>query len=61
MEFQVNSFTQSYGSDDMDASNLLMESYGFLEANDSKYIGTVDATQKELDERRVNVQVQKQG
>jgi alpha,alpha-trehalase len=32
----------------MDASNLLMESYGFLDANDPRYIGTVEATRKEL-------------
>jgi alpha,alpha-trehalase len=44
----LNAYTQSYGSDDMDASNLLMESYGFLEANDPRYIGTVDAIKKEL-------------
>jgi alpha,alpha-trehalase len=45
---ELNAFTQSYGSDDMDAANLLMESYGFIEANDPKYKGTVDAIQREL-------------
>ncbi len=45
---KLNSFTQSYGSEDMDASNLLMESYGFLEPSDPRFIGTVEATQKEL-------------
>ena len=45
---ELNSYTQSYGSDEMDASNLLMESYGFLEANDPRFIGTVDAIKKEL-------------
>jgi alpha,alpha-trehalase len=44
----LNSYTQSYGSADMDASNLLMETYGFLEPNDPRYIGTVEATQREL-------------
>ena len=44
----LNSFTQYYGSDEMDASNLLMETYGFLEANDPRFIGTVEATQREL-------------
>jgi alpha,alpha-trehalase len=44
----LNAYTQSYGSDDMDASNLLMESYGFIEANDPRFIGTVEAIQKEL-------------
>jgi alpha,alpha-trehalase len=45
---KLNSFTQSYGSEEMDASNLLMESYGFLEPSDPRFIGTVEATQKEL-------------
>ena len=45
---ELNSYTQSYGSNDLDASNLLMESYGFLEPNDPKFIGTVEATQREL-------------
>ena len=44
-----NSFTQSYGSDDLDASLLLMESYGFISANDQRYIDTVIAIQKELE------------
>ncbi|HLT51904.1 MAG TPA: glycoside hydrolase family 15 protein, partial [Arenibacter sp.] len=41
-------FTQSYGSDHMDASVLLMESYGFIEAKDPKYVSTVLAIEKEL-------------
>ncbi|MBN2348679.1 MAG: glycoside hydrolase family 15 protein [Bacteroidales bacterium] len=41
-------FTQFYGSTDMDASNLLMESFGFIDALDEKYISTVKATQHEL-------------
>ena len=45
---KAQSFTQSYGSDDLDASNLLMEPYGFIEAKNEKYIKTVIATQKEL-------------
>lgn len=45
---KLNAFTQYYGSDDMDASNLLMESYGFIEATDPKFIGTVEATKREL-------------
>jgi alpha,alpha-trehalase len=44
----LNAYTQSYGSKDMDAANLLMESYGFLEANDPRFVGTVEAIQKEL-------------
>lgn len=45
---KLNAFTQYYGSDDMDAANLLMESYGFLEANDPRFTGTVEATKREL-------------
>jgi GH15 family glucan-1,4-alpha-glucosidase len=41
-------FTQFYGSDDMDASVLLMESYGFIEAKDPKFISTVMAVEKDL-------------
>ncbi len=45
---KMQAFTQSYGSDHMDASNLLMETYGFLEASDPRFIKTVEATQREL-------------
>ncbi|MBI9066269.1 MAG: glycoside hydrolase family 15 protein [Salinivirgaceae bacterium] len=45
---KVGAFTQFYGSADLDASNLLMESYGFIDASNEKYIKTVKATQKEL-------------
>lgn len=42
-------FTQAYGSEDLDASVLLMESYGFIEANDPRYVSTVLSVQKELE------------
>jgi len=45
---EVQAYTQSYGSTDLDASTLLMESYGFIEANDPRFISTVRATEKEL-------------
>jgi GH15 family glucan-1,4-alpha-glucosidase len=45
---QVQAFTQSYGSNDMDAANLLMEDYGFISAMDEKYVKTVLQTQKML-------------
>jgi len=45
---EVKSFTQAYGSKDLDASTLLMEAYGFIDATDDRYISTVKATQKEL-------------
>ncbi|MBK8806575.1 MAG: glycoside hydrolase family 15 protein [Bacteroidales bacterium] len=46
---QVNAFTQSYFSNEIDASVLLMESYGFIDAKDARYVQTVDAIQKELE------------
>ncbi len=45
---KVGAFTQSYGSDDMDAATLLMQPYGFISAKDIRYIQTVKATEKEL-------------
>ncbi|MGB5317804.1 glycoside hydrolase family 15 protein, partial [Eudoraea sp.] len=44
----VNAFTQSYGSPHLDASVLLMESYGFIHAKDPKFVSTVLAIEKEL-------------
>ncbi len=44
----VSAFTQSYGSRHLDASVLLMESYGFIHAKDPKYVSTVHAIEKEL-------------
>ena len=41
-------FTQFYGSNDLDASVLLMEQYEFIDAMDPKYISTVKAIEKEL-------------
>ena len=38
---ELKAFTQSYGSKYLDASNLLMEDYGFIEASDPMYISTV--------------------
>lgn len=45
---KVQSFTQSYGSDDQDAANLLMETYGFIDGKDPMYVNTVRAIQKDL-------------
>lgn len=45
---EVKAYTQFYGSRDLDASNLLMENYGFVDARDPRYIQTVKATYKEL-------------
>ncbi|MFH8751199.1 glycoside hydrolase family 15 protein [Streptomyces rimosus] len=43
-----NTFTQSYGSDQLDAATLLIPRLGFLPADDPRVIGTVDAVRKEL-------------
>lgn len=44
----AQAFTQSYGSRDLDASVLLMHSYGFIDPKDPKFIATVNATGREL-------------
>jgi GH15 family glucan-1,4-alpha-glucosidase len=45
---KLNSFTQAYGSDALDASCLRLVIVGFLPPNDPRIIGTVDAIQKQL-------------
>ena len=45
---EVKAFVQAYGSKHLDASVLLMESYGFIEAKDPKFINTVKAIEKDL-------------
>ncbi len=45
---EVEAYTQSYGSKDLDASTLLMEQYGFVSAQDPRFISTVKATEREL-------------
>jgi GH15 family glucan-1,4-alpha-glucosidase len=41
-------FTQSYHSEHLDASVLLMEYYGFIDGKNEKYVQTVKAIEKEL-------------
>ncbi|WNI25519.1 glycoside hydrolase family 15 protein [Streptomyces sp. ITFR-16] len=43
-----NTFTQSYGSRDLDAATLLIARTGFLPPDDPRVIGTVDAVREEL-------------
>ena len=43
-----NTFTQSYGSQELDASLLLIPQMGFLPARDERVVGTVEAVQREL-------------
>ena len=45
---KVQAFTQSYHSEDLDASVLLMEPYGFIDAKHPKYVSTVKAIEREL-------------
>jgi GH15 family glucan-1,4-alpha-glucosidase len=47
---QKQAFTQAYGSEDLDASVLLMEPYGFIHATEQKYVSTVLAVQQELEQ-----------
>jgi len=43
-----NSFTQSYGSSDLDASLLLIPAVGFLDPRDERVLGTIAAIEREL-------------
>jgi len=45
---EVGSFTQAYGSKELDASLLLLSRMGFLPITDPRVIGTVEAVQREL-------------
>lgn len=44
----IGAFTQSFGSEALDASVLLMPHMGFLPADDPRMVGTVKAIEKEL-------------
>ncbi|MFM9367975.1 glycoside hydrolase family 15 protein [Streptomyces sp. Da 82-17] len=43
-----NTFTQSYGSQELDASLLLIPQMGFLPPDDKRVVGTIEAIQREL-------------
>jgi GH15 family glucan-1,4-alpha-glucosidase len=45
---ELNSFTQAYGSDELDASTLLIPLVGFLPVDDPRVAGTIDAVQRHL-------------
>lgn len=45
---EKNSFVQTYGSDEVDASLLLIPEVGFLPANDPRVRGTIEAVEREL-------------
>jgi GH15 family glucan-1,4-alpha-glucosidase len=44
----LNTFVQSYGSQALDASLLLLPTLGFLPASDDRYVGTVAAIERNL-------------
>ncbi|WP_030691652.1 glycoside hydrolase family 15 protein [Streptomyces globisporus] len=43
-----NTFTQAYGSSELDAATLLIPQVGFLPPEDPRVVGTVDAVREEL-------------
>ena len=45
---EVGAFTHFYGTTELDASTLLMEPYGFIDANHPRYVSTVKATEAYL-------------
>lgn len=45
---EIQSFSQSYGSAEVDASLLLMEQYGFIAVDDERYVKTVNRVKEEL-------------
>ncbi len=45
---KLRSFTQFYGSESMDATNLLLADYGLIEYDDPKFIATVLKTKEKL-------------
>ncbi|MDQ8191155.1 glycoside hydrolase family 15 protein [Roseibacillus persicicus] len=45
---EKGAFVQAYGADDLDASNLLMAEYGFIEPTHPRFIATVEKSQEEL-------------
>ena len=49
---RANAFTQSFGSDDLDASNLMLPLVGFLAADDPRVLSTIAATEERLTDAR---------
>jgi GH15 family glucan-1,4-alpha-glucosidase len=45
---ELNSFTQSYGSTDLDAATLLIPLVGFLPPDDPRVVGTVERIERDL-------------
>jgi alpha,alpha-trehalase len=53
---RIGAFTQSFGSEDLDASNLMMPLVGFLPADDQRVLATIEATEEHLTDARGLVQ-----
>ncbi len=49
---RVNAFTQSFGADDLDASNLMLPLVGFLPADDPRVLSTIEVTEDRLTDGR---------
>jgi GH15 family glucan-1,4-alpha-glucosidase len=49
---QVGAFTQAFGSQDLDASNLMLAITGFLPADEPRMKATIDATAAQLTDTR---------
>ncbi|MGP8060224.1 MAG: glycoside hydrolase family 15 protein, partial [Acidimicrobiales bacterium] len=49
---RANAFTQSFGSDELDASSLMVPLVGFLPADDARVLATIDATEERLTDER---------
>ncbi|MEO8330067.1 MAG: glycoside hydrolase family 15 protein, partial [Candidatus Nanopelagicales bacterium] len=49
---KANAFTQYFGSDDLDASNLMMAIVGFLPPDDERMVATINAVEKTLTDDR---------
>ena len=49
---KANAFTQSFGSDELDASSLMLPLVGLLPADDPKVLATINATEERLTDDR---------
>ena len=49
---RAKAFTQSFGSEELDASNLMVSLVGFLPADDPRVLATIDATENRLTDER---------
>jgi alpha,alpha-trehalase len=49
---RANAFTQSFGSDELDASSLMLPLVGFISADDPRVLATINATEEHLTDER---------